>query len=303
MSAKENQKAGDALKWLLATDGSTEAAAALEFVHHLPLPAGSAVHVISVVQPQAIPVHAVHVPTLEKIQEYEQQQAREAIADAEQRLQREGLVVSTAVPMGNAAAEIIRAADDFDADLIVVGSQGLTGLEGFLVGSVARNVARHARRPVLVGRAPQNDVQQIVVATDGSEQAAAAVRWAAKLPLPKTAQVTVVHVLRPPWAYTRFMPVDESIQQVVGDLQEKSVKYGRNLTAAAAEQLAVQGRATQTEVREGDPATEILRLAEECRADLIIAGARGASLIQGLFVGSVADRLLQQARCSLLIVH
>jgi nucleotide-binding universal stress UspA family protein len=99
------------------------------------------------------------------------------------------------------------------------------------------------------------------------------------------------------------MPVDESIQQVVGDLQEKSVKYGRNLTAAAAEQLAVQGRATQTEVREGDPATEILRLAEECRADLIIAGARGASLIQGLFVGSVADRLLQQARCSLLIVH
>jgi nucleotide-binding universal stress UspA family protein len=56
-------------------------------------------------------------------------------------------------------------------------------------------------------------------------------------------------------------------------------------------------------VRTGNPATEILELAERRRADLIVAGARGVSLLEGLLVGSVAERLLREARCSVLIVH
>jgi nucleotide-binding universal stress UspA family protein len=53
----------------------------------------------------------------------------------------------------------------------------------------------------------------------------------------------------------------------------------------------------------GDPADEILRLAEEREADLIVAGARGVSFLERLLVGSVADRLLKYADCSVLIVH
>ena len=56
-------------------------------------------------------------------------------------------------------------------------------------------------------------------------------------------------------------------------------------------------------VRVGDPADEILHLATEQDADLILCGARGVSLIRGLLVGSVADRLLQSAATSVLIVH
>jgi nucleotide-binding universal stress UspA family protein len=99
------------------------------------------------------------------------------------------------------------------------------------------------------------------------------------------------------------MPVEESFRQAVGDLEERSMQYARDLTAAAAERIDAAGRCAQAEVRRGDPAAEILKLAEERGADLILAGARGTSLLQGLFVGSVADRLLQQARCSVLIVH
>jgi nucleotide-binding universal stress UspA family protein len=57
------------------------------------------------------------------------------------------------------------------------------------------------------------------------------------------------------------------------------------------------------ELLTGDPATEILRVAEERNADLVVAGARGVSLIERLLVGSVADRLLKEAPCSVLIVH
>jgi nucleotide-binding universal stress UspA family protein len=58
-----------------------------------------------------------------------------------------------------------------------------------------------------------------------------------------------------------------------------------------------------TAVREGDPASEIQAAAVEMGADLIVAGARGASLIRGLVVGSVADRLLRSREASVLLVH
>src|SRR5205814_5380416 len=53
-------------------------------------------------------------------------------------------------------------------------------------------------------------------------------------------------------------------------------------------------------VRDGDPAEEILKLAGEQDADLLIAGARGISALERLLVGSVADRLLKHAPCSVL---
>ena len=66
-------------------------------------------------------------------------------------------------------------------------------------------------------------------------------------------------------------------------------------------------------MREGDPAQEILKLGAEpepvtsakpeVEADLIIAGARGVSLLERLTVGSVADRLLKHAPCSVLLVR
>ena len=56
-------------------------------------------------------------------------------------------------------------------------------------------------------------------------------------------------------------------------------------------------------VLEGDPAGEVLRLAQTRGADLVIAGARGVSMIEGLLVGSVADRLLRKMPCSVLLVH
>jgi nucleotide-binding universal stress UspA family protein len=89
----------------------------------------------------------------------------------------------------------------------------------------------------------------------------------------------------------------------LAEVQQIQQESGASLLAAAQAELAKGARPSRVELREGDPTTEILRLAEERNADLVVAGARGISWIEGLILGSVADRLLKEALCSVLIVH
>ena len=70
----------------------------------------------------------------------------------ENRFARHGPAVDHVFAQGDPAEEILRAAERHRADLIVMGSKGLTGLERYLLGSVSRKVARHASCSVLVVR-------------------------------------------------------------------------------------------------------------------------------------------------------
>jgi nucleotide-binding universal stress UspA family protein len=142
------------------------------------------------------------------------------------------------------------------------------------------------------------------VATDGSERATHAVQFAAKLPLPEAASRTLVHVVRPFKPYPEYFYTDpEEHRSTVAEARRKQEEQGAGVLAAAKETFASWGKPVQAELRAGDPASEIVRLADDWDVDLIIAGARGASLIEGLLMGSVADRLLKEAHCSVLVVH
>jgi nucleotide-binding universal stress UspA family protein len=86
-----------------------------------------------------------------------EQQAREAAeavaADAVETARKDGVVdVDGRVAQGNAAEILVRAGED--ADLLVVGSRGLGGFKGLVLGSVSEQVMRHARVPTLVVRPP-----------------------------------------------------------------------------------------------------------------------------------------------------
>jgi nucleotide-binding universal stress UspA family protein len=67
----------------------------------------------------------------------------------------EGLEVEDVIARGEPAAEIVRAAEEHGAGLIVISSHGRTGLGRILFGSTAESVVRHARCPVLVVKPPQ----------------------------------------------------------------------------------------------------------------------------------------------------
>jgi nucleotide-binding universal stress UspA family protein len=241
---------------------------------------------------------------VDRILRYEQEAAAKAVQEGRELLMRDGVEVSVAVLRGNPAARIVHAAEELSADLVVVGSKGLTGLEGFLMGSVARAVAHRCERPVLVARAPEHGLHDVVFATDGSEHAAHAVEFARRLPLPAAARQTVIHVVQPYRPVPDFLYIDrDEHRRTVAEIHKKQEELGAGVLTDARDRLAELGNSVATELRAGDPAAEILRVADERKADLIVAGARGVSWIEGLLLGSVADRLLKEARCSVLVVR
>ncbi len=290
-------------KIVLATDGSEVARGATEFLAALPLPDGAEIRGVSVIGPLDEGYYQER-PALQPIWQERQRMADAALAGARALLEREGVKFTTSTPSGETAHEIILAAREFNADLLVVGSRVLTGLQGFLLGSVARNIAKHAPCSVLVARAPRVGVRRIVLAMDESEHAWQALELAAQLPLPVDARIAVVHVLRPENPVLGLMAIESRLlYDALQEAERQDREKAEQRVESARSRLSECGRDAGGSIRIGDPAAEIMASVDEQNADLIVAGARGTSLIQGLLVGSVADRLLNDARCSVLIVR
>jgi nucleotide-binding universal stress UspA family protein len=279
---------------LYATDGSEAASAAARLLALLPLPSGSAVQAVLVLD-----AHPWQVP--ESLKGAEREWGRGVLGEAEARLAREGVQVTHSLVRGAPAFEILKAADAFDADLVVVGSHGRTGLERFLLGSVAENVAKHTRHPVLVARTPTQGLRRVVLAVDGSEHAARAADFIVDFPLPSDTAVTVCHVFRPYYATSDLQYAPE-LTQIISEMWKQQQQDAEQLVASIAGRVKRSGKEIHTVVRSGDPATELLDLLKEQEADMIVAGTRGKSAIETLLVGSVADRLLKYGGCSVLLV-
>ncbi len=295
---------------LFATDGSAAAAEAGRFLQAMPLPEGAEIEILCVVS-EPVPLVGAYAEgpwmnqePLYEIAQTERDLAQSLLERTAAQLSRPGVETRIAIRDGAVAREIMAAADDFHADLVVVGSRGLTGLDRLLLGSVAQSVARHSRRPVLVARTPRHGLKSCVLATDGSDHAQHAAAFAARVPLPDGMRTTCVHAFKPYDPFPGLFPTDrEEFEAAVAEVREKQRDTAARIVTRAAEPLTQAGRPVVTEVREGDPATQILSLAGEVDAALIIAGARGASLIEGLLVGSVADHLVKEAECSVLLVR
>lgn len=144
---------------LLATDGSECSAKAVDFVTNHFWPAHSEVKILSVAQlvPVNVPSLASQfsAPTPSLVDELcknARTQAGEAVASARKTLKQTGLKVCDETPIGDPRATILDEAEAWDADLIVLGSHGLHGLERLLIGSVAETVAANAPCSVAVVR-------------------------------------------------------------------------------------------------------------------------------------------------------
>lgn len=284
-------------KFLLATDGSEHAQDAAQLLASLPLAPGTQIRVVLVVDPS---VEA-------RLDMDPEDHRKQVLAIAERTaasLRREGVEATARVLAGDADHQIILEADEWKPDLLVIGSRGLTGLAGFVLGSVARNVAKHAHCSVLVARAPEHGLRRALLALDGSEHAAQAAGFVGRLPLPPTTAIDLIHVVRPPRpALSADYFADGYLAEALVEGEREQLEWGEQMLKGVSDQLSADGRETNVQVRKGDPATEILALAEESGADLIVAGAKGESLIEHLLTGSVADRLLKKATCSVLLVR
>jgi nucleotide-binding universal stress UspA family protein len=143
------------MKILLATDGSISSEAALQSIAARPWPAGSEVKVLAVVEMRLTPKpgnwlvpDSHYLKLLHELQE----RARLAVEQAETVLKTTPLQVSSEIAIGNAKTNILKQAEEWPADLIVLGSHGHGRLERMLMGSVSQAVLAQAHCSVEIIR-------------------------------------------------------------------------------------------------------------------------------------------------------
>lgn len=228
----------------------------------------------------------------------------EMVGEAEQFITRypvtappEGRRLDRIVHMGQPPAEIAAEANEWPADLIVVGTHGRRGIDRLMLGSIAEGVLRRAACPVLcVGHEPPSPIgiARILVAVDDSEQAGWAADLARRFAGSFRAQVALAHVV--PFA----LPVEPGYGMVVDHADEILMNAGKEFLSKF---YWCQGGSPPTRiVRQGPAAQEILVAAREWKADLIVLGTHSRRGLSRLLLGSTAEAVVRQSACPVLCV-
>jgi universal stress protein A len=145
-------------------------------------------------------------------------------------------------------------------------------------------------------------VKRILVPTDFSEPAQEAFRAAVELAQHFSAQLLLVHVVPPvPVPYQPLISPAPAFD-ITSYLQEL-VKASQDTLQTYADEHVPQGIPATISVTAGDPAYEILRLAQELESDLIVIATHGHGGWRHLLFGSVAEKVVRQAPCPILVVH
>ncbi len=147
-------------------------------------------------------------------------------------------------------------------------------------------------------------LKKILVATDGSEDAALATRAAIDLSNKTGAELHVVHAWRKPQA-------PPLARLGLAYPSQEAISYSDTLEREAKELLEEQvgliqnagGSVVEAYLREGRPANEIAALADELEADLVVVGSRGVGTVKRLVTGSVSEGVVHLAPCPILVMR
>ena len=141
-------------------------------------------------------------------------------------------------------------------------------------------------------------MKRIVYATDFSERAAPAERQAVALARALGAELVLAHVgtEAPLWRESLYTP---SVRAVF----EAQHKWATETLGARVAALNAEGVVARAVVRVGVPWQEIVRLAVEEHADMIVMGTQGRTGLERLLLGSVAERVIRQAPCPVVTVR
>jgi nucleotide-binding universal stress UspA family protein len=290
------------MKLLVAVDHSEMGNALIQEVAARPWPAGSCVEVLNVVEP-------AHLWTMSETVEQTMELSTGLVHRAADELRKLGLEASGLSLKGDAKRVILDRAKETQADLVFVGSQGLSALAHFLLGNVASAVASHAPCSVEIVRKMKDaepGVHKILLATDGSEFSARAARSIAERPWPDEIEIQVFSVvelvlgsaqalLEPPYVDTEHLERQ----------REEGMKRAQTAVASAVGILATTfPKVTDSiSVLLGGPKAVIIEEAERWGADLIVVGSHGHRGIERFLLGSVSEGVALHAKCSVEVIR
>lgn len=225
--------------------------------------------------------------------------AERVLADAETRAQSVAphVKVTSELVVGAAAATLLRQAND--AELLVLGSRGLGGFAGLLVGSVGVALAAHAPCTVVVVHPRPDDhptpaAGRVVVGADGSELSAPAIEFAFQSAACRKVGLTAVRAWSAPLSGYRRLVLG------LGSI-EAAERHQLLQTLEAYRQRFPEVDVEAKLVRDHHPGRALI--VESAGADLVVVGSRGRGGFTGLLLGSVSQSLLEHAHCPVAVVR
>lgn len=247
-------------------------------------------HAAEVVLLQAIPTvspdfHFAVPGRTEEVTAYIRKRTFELIND--------GIPALGLVRHGSPAELILETARQEGASMIAMSTHGRTGLERFVFGSVAEKVLRAGPAPVLLvrsfphpgpsrGRLEELPFRTLLVPLDGSEGSSGVIPLVLEFARPIDTHVTLLHVREADPLAPHWPPPGKAIE-------------------AAQQALLQAGIPSTLEDRLGDPASEILRFAEEHETDLIAMNSHGRSGPSRWVLGSVTEKVLRAAKVPMIV--
>lgn len=306
------------MKILLGVDFSRDAEAAVRFLSGLRFPTGSELVLSHIVKGTSELKELSHVKNVEEGLRRIRQHAHERATNHLHRLQEKfidpALTTQIIVKEGNPGEELLFLAAQKHIDLAVLGTRGISGLTRFLLGSVSEWILHEASCSVLVVRGQTRWLPKglrVLLATDGSSEAQAALKFVNQLNFPADSHMVVFHVVEP----RDFTVVQDDYEMVpLGNREAKEMATINSKIQKRLEQLrkSYLSKAKQDihfknvkaeHVSTGFAAEEILKAAKRFRSDLIVLGSRGLSGFKRTILGSVSRKVVRHAHCSVLVVR
>jgi nucleotide-binding universal stress UspA family protein len=213
---------------------------------------------------------------------------------------RAGIKTNPVLDEGNPTSCILVRAADLQADLIVIGTHGLSGFDHLVLGSVAEKVLRKAACPVLTvppagvaaARAPY---ARLLCPVDFCESSLAALRTAFSLAEEADARLTILHVFD--W------PADDELlieQFDAPEFRQKVEETARRRLEALVTEEERTWCTPATKVAYGKAHSQILEVASQEQADLIVMGVRGRNALDLTLFGSTTNQVVRRAACPVL---
>jgi nucleotide-binding universal stress UspA family protein len=293
---------------LLATDGSPESVHAARMATELSNKLGPEMHLVYV-EPTpgvyGIPEHAVYGPDAQSHLEEVERYAQERLGEEAAKIREYGGEVAAIHPKtGRPDVEIVRLAEELDAGLVILGSRGLGPFERVLLGGVSDSVVRHANASVLVARGEGNGLPgRVLLAIDGSKESHLATRSAVEVAGAAGSELHVLSVLDTAQLLPQAPYPGPETWETSGTAEEAD-KHARRLLSRASERIEAEGGTVkESHLVVGKPDKEIVGLAREMEAGLVVLGSRGLGAVGRVLLGSISDSVVRHALCSVLVVR
>jgi len=216
---------------------------------------------------------------------------------------------------GNPANEVVAAAKELAADLIVLSNTGRSGLSRVLLGSTAEQIVRHAHCPVLAVRRQRSGTamrllslakplypeglpwRRVLVPLDFSLTSLRALGVAVPLAKLSGARLLLLHVIEP-------NPYPTGMEGAVLVMSDEVIsKHAQRQLPQVARRFIPKSIRTTSLVGHGRAADVIVETAEAKEVDLIVLSTHGHTGFDRLLMGSTAEQVVRQAKCPVFVVR